>query len=228
MGQDNDNPISRPHGEWLERWEENAIGWHHQEFNPHLLGFWEHLNVTPGAQVLVPLCGKSRDLVWLSGHGYRTLGVELSPIAVKAFFREQELTPHVEAQGSFDRWEADQYEILCGDIFELDRANAASVAAVYDRASLVALNLDQRRHYAKLLKWILPAGCSILLVAMEYPQQEMEGPPYSVGEAEIRKLYAPEYSISLLHSLDLLKDTARYSNRGLSYLWERVYLLQQS
>ncbi len=212
---------------WLRRWEENTIGWHHHEYNPHLLGFWHLLNVPPGSRVLVPLCGKSRDMVWLAEHEYRLLGVELSPIAVSSFFAELGLEPRVTEQERFTRWQAGRYEILCGDLFGLERGDLQAVDAVYDRASLVALDCNQRKEYARFLGWLLPPGCEVLLVAMDYPQQEMQGPPFSVTEAEVRELFGSAFHITLLDSLDLLQDTDRYQDRGLSRMAEQVYRLRK-
>ena len=44
---------------WQKRWERDQIGFHLSEVNPYLQQFWPHLGLTPGARVLVPLCGKS-------------------------------------------------------------------------------------------------------------------------------------------------------------------------
>ena len=213
--------------QWLRRWQENAIGWHHEEYNPHLLGFWGLLSVPAGSRVLVPLCGKSRDMTWLAEHDYRILGVELSPLAVSAFFAEQGLEPDVEEGERFERWQAEEFEILCGDVFQLQPQDLAGIGAVYERASLVALNPEHRRHYADLLARLLPAGCKVLLVAMDYPQHEMEGPPYSVTQPEIQELFNEQFEITLLDTVDLLRDTDRYQGFGLSRLSEQIYLLQR-
>ena len=221
-----DSSLGEPNDDWLRRWRQQNIGWHHEEFNPHLLNHWSVMAVPAQSLVLAPLCGKSRDMVWLAQHGYRIRGIELSPLAVETFFTEQHLVPARASCGAFERWSAGPYEIYCGDIFDLQQLDNSEVKAVYDRASLVALNPLQRRHYAGLLQALLPADCGILLVAMDYPQQEMSGPPYSVADAEVRALFEPRFQISLLHSLDLLDETRRYRDKGLSRLSEQIYALQ--
>ncbi len=223
---DKDTSLRGPNDNWLQRWEEQNIGWHHEEFNPHLLNHWSALNVADGALVLAPLCGKSRDMVWLAEKDYRIRGIELSPLAVETFFVEQELQPERETVNGFERWSAGPYEIFCGDIFDLEQLDNSQVNAVYDRASLVALNPVQRRQYVQLLKRLLPERCPVLLVAMDYPQHEMSGPPYSVDETEVRSLFRSAYTISMLDSLDLLSESERYREQGLSRLYERIYQLQ--
>ncbi|MDJ0807330.1 MAG: thiopurine S-methyltransferase [Gammaproteobacteria bacterium] len=223
---DRDASLRGPNNNWLERWERQDIGWHHAEYNPHLLNYWQMLEVPEGALVLVPLCGKSRDMVWLTEQDYRVRGIELSPLAVETFFKEQGLQPKRESLGHFERWSAGPYEIYCGDIFDLDQLDNSQVNAVYDRASLVALNPLQRMHYGQLLKHVLPAGCPILLVALDYSQHEMTGPPYSVDESEVRDLFRSVYRVNQLDSLDLHNQSERYKEQGLSRIFEQIYQLQ--
>jgi thiopurine S-methyltransferase len=223
----NSNKLARDgiNRHWLQRWEDGNTGWHHQEINPHLLGFWHALGVPAGCRVLVPLCGKSRDMVWLAEQGHSVTGVELSPLAVAAFFDEQGLRPERRGDGELEAWQAGPYRILCGDIFSLQPGHVSGVQAVYDRASVVALDPQQRRDYAALLGHLLPVDCRVLLVAMDYPQQEMPGPPYSVDEAEVMRLFGEAFRIERLDALDLLRDSQRYVERGLSRLWENIYRL---
>ena len=218
--------IRDPNENWLQRWQDQNIGWHHVEFNPHLLNHWHSLLMPQGSLVLAPLCGKSRDMVWLAEQGYRIRGVELSPLAVQTFFEEHDLSPAVTREGAFQRWRAGPYDLLCGDIFDLPELDCSDIDAVYDRASLVALNPEQRSRYAKMLNGLLDQRSKMLLVAMDYPQEEMSGPPYSVQEKEVRQLFESRFKVQLLHTLDILKDTERYGEKGVSRMQELVYLLK--
>src|SRR5690606_13548958 len=96
---------------WQERWARNEIGFHLKEFNPYLRRHWSRLALAEGAQVLVPLCGKSLDLIWLAGQGLQVLGVELSERAVEAFFAEQGLQPTVTRQAAFRIYRCGSLEI---------------------------------------------------------------------------------------------------------------------
>lgn len=211
---------------WQERWQKNEIGFHQQEINAHLQDYWPRLSVAAGGQVFVPLCGKSRDLLWLRARGHTVLGVELSPIAVRDFFRENALTPRVSRQGALERCETDGLAVLCGDFFSLTAENLKGVVGVYDRASLIALPPDMRPRYAAHLAAILPKGVAILLVTMEYRQAEMNGPPFSVSEDEVRKLYEKHHDVTCLFTKDILTENPRFRERGLSGLSEKVYQLK--
>ena len=121
-------------GFWHERWERAEIGFHKQDINVHLQQFWHRLELRAGQRVFVPLCGKSLDLLWLAGEGHPVTGVELSPVAVEAFFHENELQPRRWREGAFEVWETDEIRILLGDFFALERRHVADCAGVYDRA----------------------------------------------------------------------------------------------
>lgn len=213
-------------GFWLERWEQNQIGFHQNEINSHLQEYWPRLQLPAGSPVFVPLCGKSRDLLWLRAQGHPVLGVEVSPIAVRDFFNENRLTAQVSAQGKFDRWEADGLVVLRGDFFDLPPALLTAVTAVYDRASLIALPPDMRARYVHKLREILPPAFRMLLVTMEYDPGEMSGPPFAVSEAEVRSLYEPALTVERLRTHDVLSDSPRFRERGLTRLDEQVFLLQ--
>ncbi|MBI5007692.1 MAG: thiopurine S-methyltransferase [Nitrosomonadales bacterium] len=210
---------------WLERWERAEIGFHQGEINPYLLRHWPELNAAQGGEVFVPLCGKSLDMVWLRGRGYAVLGVELSPIAVQDFFRENGQSPAHTHTGKFECCAADGIRILCGDFFDLSKQDMAKVTAVYDRASLVALPPEMRERYAHHLADILPAGTQILLVTFDYPQAEMQGPPFAVSVSEVEALYGKYADIRLLAEEDALAQNPRFQQRGMTRLQENIFLL---
>ena len=211
---------------WLERWQRNEIGFHQQAFNAHLQEYWKHLRVPPEGPVFVPLCGKSRDMLWLRAQGHPIVGVEISALALRDFFAEHGLTAQHSSRPPFDIWQADGIELLCGDFFDLASSDLVSIAGVYDRASLIALPPPLRERYVAKLAEILPAQVEALLVTMEYPQGQMQGPPFSVSEEEVRALYDWHYQIDTLYTKDILAENPRFRERGLSYLVEKVYHLR--
>lgn len=211
---------------WQSRWDEGRIGFHQEEINPYLQRYWPGLNVTSGTAVFVPLCGKSRDLLWLRDQGYEVIGVELIPRAVEAFFAENNLAVNHHTRGAFTLWESAGIKIFQGDFFTLTAADVAGVMAVYDRASLIALPPPLRQSYASHLRAILPGEFCALLVTMDYPQMEMTGPPFAVTEQEVRGLYQDHFTIEQMCSEDILEANPRFREQGLSRLLEKVYLLR--
>jgi len=210
---------------WMERWDRGEIGFHQDEVNPYLIQYWPQLHITRDSMVFVPLCGKSRDMLWLREQGHPVLGVELSAIAVQAFFNENGYSPQHASEGRFDSCEADNIRILCGEFFDLCKDNLAKVGAVYDRASLIALPPEMRESYARHLISILPPATQILLVTVDYPQAEMQGPPFSVAAEEVTALYRDYANVRSLAKLDVLAKNPRFRERGLGRMQECIYMM---
>lgn len=213
---------------WLERWDRGEIGFHQDEVNPYLVQYWQQLHLARDSVVFVPLCGKSRDMLWLREQGHQVMGVELSTIAVQAFFKENGYTPQHDKRGKFDHCVANGIRILCGDFFDLCKDDLANAGAVYDRASLIALPPEMRERYAHHLVNILPPATQILLVTVDYPQAQMQGPPFSVTSSEVAALYRKHAEVRLLAQLDVLEKNPRFRERGLSRLRESIFLLTLS
>ena len=182
---------------WHQRWADNQIGFHQTTPTPLLLKHWSALGIAPDATVFVPLAGKSLDMAWLAAQGHRVLGVELSQRAVDDFFAEHGLQPEVEITRYGIHHRAGGIELICGDAFGLDAELLRDCAGVFDRAALIALPPALRARYAGELYAALPAGCRGLLVTLEYPQHERDGPPFSVPESEVHALYDGEWNIEL-------------------------------
>jgi len=211
---------------WSERWSRNQIGFHQGEINSLLRAHWSRLHVPKGAKVFVPLCGKSRDIMWLRARGHHVVGVELIRIALHDFFAENALTPTVTAQPPFERWEADGVTLWCGDFFDLIAVDLDDVGAVYDRASLIALPPDMRQRYVEHMHSILPPRAETLLVTLSYPEGEMKGPPFSVTDAEVQSLYGDSFIVQRLVAHDALAENEHLRARGLTQLTEQAYRLQ--
>jgi thiopurine S-methyltransferase len=210
---------------WHEAWAQHKIGFHQHDVNPALRESWDRLGLAPGDPVLVPLCGKSGDMAWLRGRGHPVLGVELSPRAVEEFFAEHDLVPERRTEGAFEVFEAGGIRILCGNVFGLTAEHLAGIKGVYDRAALVALPPAMRDRYAAILADNLPSGTRMLLVALEYPQAEMDGPPFSISPAEVERLYGGRGQIVPLSRRPILANEPRFIERGLTALDECAYLV---
>lgn len=209
---------------WHERWRANRIGFHQDRVTPLLAQYWPRVGVPPEARVFVPLCGKSLDMPWLAARGHRVLGVEISQLAVDRFFAEHGLTPEVHASRYGRHHVAGRIEIVCGDVFALDREALAGCAAVFDRAALIALPEGMRRRYAGVYR-LLPPACRGLLVTLEYPRNEKAGPPFPVGQAEVEGLLAPAWSVELLERRDILAAQPQFVAEGVTALSTCAYRL---
>lgn len=206
---------------WHQKWAKNEIGFHLLEVNELLIKYWSHTNPSRTDKVLVPLCGKSEDLVWLAQRHNSVQGIELSNVAVRAFFAEQLYTPTVtKIDAQHELYQFDELTIYAGDFFTVP---FESVDIVYDRGALVALPPDMRIDYIDKIKQKLNQGARILLVTLDYPQTELAGPPFSVPEQEVTALFSG-FKITQLNKDDADKDHPRIK-KGLSRFSEVVWLI---
>jgi len=210
---------------WHDRWRTAQIGFHRSSVDDNLIEHWRALSLPKAARVLVPLCGKSLDLLWLRGQGHPVVGIELSDIALQAFFAENGVAARRRALKHFDLYEAEDLECYRGDLFELTPERLGKVAAVYDRATLVSWAPEQRGRYVEHVRALTGTGTETLLITLEYAQAEMKGPPFSVDSAEVHRLYSRHHSIHELARRNVLGDEPRMRARGVSSLTEACYRL---
>ncbi|MFR0688079.1 thiopurine S-methyltransferase [Enterobacterales bacterium AE_CKDN230030158-1A_HGKHYDSX7] len=215
------------HEFWQSRWARNEIGFHQQSVNPGLQRHWPSLGLPEESQVLVPLCGKSLDMLWLAQWGYRVLGVELAERAAVDFFAELGVEPQIAQEGALRRYSYERLEILQGDIFDVGAEQVADCSGLYDRAALIALPPDLRADYAVHLQRILPCQVRGLLVTLEYPQAEMDGPPFAVQADEVRGLFAEGWEVGEMERLDVLAENPKFLKRGVGRLDEVVFALRR-
>ena len=208
---------------WESRWQSDRIGFHLKEVNPYLMRFSDQLLHQNTDRVFVPLCGKTLDLCWLTTKTKKVIGVELVSKAVQDFFAENNIDYLLQQDETLQKFSSKSIDIYLGDFFDLNPKQTSSFKAIYDRASIVAIEKPKRREYVDhLISFLDPSG-RILLISLEYNQNQMEGPPYSVPIEEIESLFAPLCSLKLLETCEILDD--RFRSKGLTRLLEHVFLI---
>jgi thiopurine S-methyltransferase len=213
---------------WQERWGTRQIGFHEGAPNAMLA---KHIRkLLPRGQssrVYVPLCGKADDLFALQQAGAEVVGTEFMPEAIAEFFAEHGMTPTVDAHRSFVRSRAERITLLEGDAFDVNaRALGGRVEAIFDRAALVAIEPTRRREYADICRKVLAPGGRMLLVAFEYPQSKLPGPPWSVSADDVHALFH-DLRPTLLGRHEVSAN-ARFVAAGLHHIHEAAWLLQQA
>jgi thiopurine S-methyltransferase len=185
---------------WHDKWQSGKIGFHRSDYHGSLVKYWPSLDLPKASGVLVPLCGKSSDMIWLAEQGHDVIGVELSAIAAKDFFAENNIPCETSTSGKFQKYHGGNITILVGDFFDLGQADIPNVTPVYDRAALIALPPEMRTRYTKHLKSILSVNTKILLITLSYNQAEMNGPPFSVPADEVTDAFEAWCEIILLET----------------------------
>jgi len=185
---------------WHARWQQNELGFQLEAAHPLLQKWLAHVGSGKGP-VLVPLCGKSPDIQYLANFS-SVVGAELSPIACRDFFIEQNRAFTQTQVGDFNCFQGDAITLWQGDFFALTPQHTAGCSFVYDRAALIALPETMRQQYARKLQQLLPGGSRILLITVEYPQHEKQGPPFSVYREELHTLFQTA-DIEVLEKLNI-------------------------
>ena len=213
--------------DWISRWENNRIGWHANQINRQLIKYLEMLNLSSGDTIFVPLCGKTNDMFFLLEKKIKVIGVEISSIAAEQFFTENNLSFSISKVDGFKLYEGDGIRIYCGDYFDLKCIHLKEVKAVYDRASLIALDEELRQKYAKHLSDIISLDVRMLLLTLNYPQHQRSGPPFAVSKSEVDKLFRGSFHCRELYCINDIENEPMFQNLGVDFVEKAVYLLQK-
>lgn len=209
---------------WKEKWVKHELGFHLPFVHPILKRSLPRFNLTQGARVFLPLCGKTLDIGYLLSEGYRVTGVELSEVAVSELFQELGVAPEVSDWAGGRCWRHGDLTVFQGDFFALTAEQPGSVDLVYDRAALVALPLEMREQYAARMPE-LTGRAPQLVITFEYNQAQMDGPPFSVPAANVAELYAESYELEELSRKDVIANQPRFQEAGLSRFEEVAWRL---
>ena len=213
--------------DWLHFWESNETNWHSDTITQELVEYFELFELEPGDKVFVPLCGKSLDMLYIMNQGFSVVGVEISEIGVRQFFRENDLTYKITRVDDFDLYSSENLEIYCGDFFSLTSKHLNNVKAVLDSKSLIALEPDLRQKYVKYLNDIISVGARILLVTLQYPQHQMSGPPFSVDKSEVESLFSMTFESRELRSFNDIENGSKLERAGVDYINNAAYCLRK-
>ena len=211
--------------DWHSHWIRKSPGFHEGQVNSYLQQFLPLYNLQPGDTVFMPLCGKAVDILWLSQQGYHVIGVELSDVAIQSFFEESGIGFEKEELEKLVVYKAENITLYQGDYMNLQDKYLKNCKLVYDRASIVAIESFNRKTYKCKMLEIIPAATPMLLVTLDYDQNIMQGPPFSVPVSEITQLYQPEYKLELLQSSEQIEERPKWRDIGLQSLLESALRL---
>jgi len=204
--------------DWKSRWKEGRIGWHEQAGNAGLHTYWPKSG--DNNRVLVPLCGKSPDLLWLAEQGHDVTGVELSEIAVCAFFDESGLSFDLKEVGDllFFKCSRPAITLICGDYFQF---SDELFDALYDRASLIVFPQSIRPRYISHTKSLLKSGATQLLITLAYDQSKADGPPFSVQPEEVAEYWDNLQCVAEHNAID--STPPKFRDAGLTEVIESAW-----
>ena len=165
------------------------------EFFPRLI---EGLNFDEAPRALVPLCGKSVDLSWLTEQQLQVYGAEGVPQAIQELFDELGVAAERQQLEKRSRYHHGALSVVDGDFLTLDAAEVGRFDLCWDRASMIALPEKLRGLYVERIVSLLKPGGRVLLVTYEIERDPTIGPPYLVSEEEVQARYAPFAKVECL------------------------------
>merc|ERR1719391_1294714 len=182
---------------WRGRWQRNDAGWHVDHFNKNLLKFWPQLvGGRKALRVLVPLCGKSRDLAWFYSQGHSVVGVEGVRQAVDSLFQEEGFEYKVQRiEGSTNKaWRYSTLDnrlvVYVTDFLLVDSdLLGGKFDAVFDRGALEALHLADREPYLQVMRGLMTPDVIYHLSGHLYDIPTKQGPPRPLPLPVVQQLF---------------------------------------
>ena len=209
---------------WHQKWHNGELGFHLPQVHPLLQRYLGKLSLKAGQTLFLPLCGKTLDIGYLLEQGYSVIGAELSGKAVTDLFASLNRQPEISPWQGGKRYRQGDLTVFQGDIFLLTPDDLPAVDAIYDRAALIALPDTLRARYARHMQ-TLTHRARQLLITLEYDQQQMAGPPFSVDQGEVETRYGDHYRVTSLSRKMILDHEPVFREKGLSALYENAFLL---
>jgi len=208
---------------WLDCWTNTRLGFHQDELQPLMVEHFPNLVNATDNRIFVPLCGKTADMLFFAER-FKVIGNELSGIACHDFFEDNNLLANVKERNGFTIFEQGNIELHQGDFFALDGKQFQAFDWIYDRAAIIAFPAGMRREYVQHLKNFMTAETRIFLLTLEFPEDEMKGPPFSVNENEVRQLFK-SYKVIKQAERDLTGQKFARIKLPLSSLQEILYII---
>lgn len=212
--------------DWAQYWNENRLGFHEGQVNQYLQRYLHQFGCNSGDRIFMPLCGKAVDILWLSNQGFHVVGVEISEIAVEAFFAESGLEYMLQRESHFKVYQAPNITLYCGDFMNMEPRHCADCVLVYDRASIVAIEPFNRNSYVEQLLRIIDDDIPMLTIVLDYDQSKLQGPPFSLSVAELEDLFESSYRVIELEVSEQIDERQRWRESGLTSLREIALKLE--
>lgn len=190
---------------WVNKWDTKDTPWHQTTVNPRLV---KYIGLLDGGKknvkILVPLCGKTVDMKWLSEQGHRVVGVEASPLAIEEFFKEHSLEYRTEMRNAIPVYLENSGRIIiyCCDIYDFHRTGEGSFDAVWDRGSLGAINPGDRTRYLDLMSSLKTANSAHLIEIYDYDNSVYQDFPFSIPMSKLVELFGERYDAKLIETQD--------------------------
>ncbi|XP_068674923.1 thiopurine S-methyltransferase-like [Montipora foliosa] len=200
---------------WEQDWKTDDPEFHTNEVNAMLIK--HHHEFTDGRnnlRILVPLCGKSLDMIWLADQGHSVVGVELVRKGIELFFSDNKLTYsekqvsvngslNSETQGTVFKAREKDISLYECSIFDFSAEVAGGkFDCIWDRGSMTAINMmneERIKQYRDItLACLKPNGRYFLEFFAPESLEEMSTSFKFVSEKSLIDLFGERCAIRFL------------------------------
>nr|BDT28302.1 thiopurine S-methyltransferase Se/Te detoxification family [Bacteriovorax sp. HI3] len=179
----NDNTLPpTPKEFWSDVWKEGVIRFHQKDYNQAMVHFFKDIDLK-NKTVLIPLAGKTNDILFFLEKGANVTAIEFYEGAVEAFFKENAIAftkkEHV--------YSGTNITFYAGDFFEYK--NQTPFDVMYDRASQVVFNQNDRPRYYQHMSSLINARTILFSGAIDHQGPADYGPPFKISPEEVISAY---------------------------------------
>ena len=161
-------------------------------------------------------------MLWFASQGHTVVGLEMVEEAIQSFFEENKLNVTRETIDEQIHHTSEPFTIIEGDIFNL-KAGLTQADTWYDRAAMIAIPPTMREVYVEQIRQLTKPNAVGLLITFAYPQEEMEGPPFSLSDNDVKELFSNGFEVECLEQIDLTDE----KDRGLSQVKSSVFRIKR-
>jgi len=185
---------------WESSWSKGETPWQLADTNEKLLNNMDELigctrnGETTVKTILVPLCGKTKDMLYLYNKGHSVAGCEWVETAATQFFTDNNITfnksPLENVEGFLYQSEDGRLRIYQCDFLLLTTDVVDwKFDSVWDIQSLVSINPRDRKQYVRAVRSLLKYDFRYLLVTVEYEPFAHLGRPHSISYNAVKELF---------------------------------------
>ena len=179
---------------WQGMWQTGDTPWAGEKVNDPFFAAFDRLlslydKPADNLRALVPLCGNSSAVRFLYDRGCAVTAVDYVPEAIdslrKTLFSDIEMEQSSGIETSVFR--APRLELIVHDFFSFSTDEKFDL--IYDRGGFVAVPPSMQRDYARVAARVAKPGALIFLRCAEFVGVEFQGPPFSVGDTEVKQMF---------------------------------------
>ena len=168
---------------WNDLYLKGEAGWDKGRCSPPIARMLREGLAGPQARIAVIGAGRGHEAIEAARLGYRVAAVDFAAEACRG------IAANAEAAGV-------QLEVLEEDLFKLAKRRPGHYDAVLEHTCFCAIDVARRAEYVEAVHGLLRKGA--VLFGLFYAHGKPGGPPFDTSEAEVRKLFAPSFELTLL------------------------------